>query len=218
MPRPESRSEQELKAALLTKLYIGRRIGRETVLANEYRLGNSGIRADIAILGKEFIGIEVKSERDSLRRFPSQLDAYKKYFDRVIILLAEKHLLRTPSIVSDVELWVEAKGGKILKVHSQPKTVKKNLELLDLLEKNGRERFNLEINYHPTRIQVRSYFESKFRAKFAYSSSLFWRAVDTGKITKEDLKHLSSYLHEKDRLDAARSIKMQEILSWERKH
>jgi hypothetical protein len=49
-------------------------------------------RADLAVIGRSMDGFEIKTERDTLRRLPRQIEAYGRLFDRCSIVIAEKHL------------------------------------------------------------------------------------------------------------------------------
>ena len=49
-------------------------------------------RADVAVIGAELEGFEIKAERDTLKRLPRQAAAYGLMFDRCSVVLAERHL------------------------------------------------------------------------------------------------------------------------------
>lgn len=48
-------------------------------------------RADLAVIGRSMYGFEIKTERDTLRRLPRQIEAYGRLFDRCSVVIAEKH-------------------------------------------------------------------------------------------------------------------------------
>lgn len=60
------------------------------IVASEYVLGRSGVRADLAILGDEFLGVEIKGPRDKLSRLDIQIPTYSKYFDQTILIAHER--------------------------------------------------------------------------------------------------------------------------------
>lgn len=60
-------------------------------IVDEFWLPRSNARADLAVLGPLLDGYEIKTERDTLRRLPSQAAAYGAVFDRCIAVVAEKH-------------------------------------------------------------------------------------------------------------------------------
>jgi len=143
-------SESQLKAALLNKLRSRRRIGLKTIVANELPLGTTGVRADLALLGRRFIGIEVKSELDSLRRLRKQLTVYERYFDRTILLVAEKHLIRLKlEPDSRIEIWSCSSSGILSQITASP--AKNNLTTTFLVSGFGYKTGTSEIRYFKKR-------------------------------------------------------------------
>lgn len=53
-------------------------------------LGNS--RIDIALINQNLTGFEIKSDFDTLKRLPSQIHYYQKYFDRLYLITTSQHL------------------------------------------------------------------------------------------------------------------------------
>jgi hypothetical protein len=74
-----------LRERALTAIYGA----RETV--DEFWVPRSHERADLAVIGRSIDGFEIKTERDTLRRLPRQIDAYGRLFDRCSVVVAEKH-------------------------------------------------------------------------------------------------------------------------------
>ena len=64
----------------------------EAVLVRELGLCQGRGRIDLAVVGEELHGYEVKSDFDSLRRLPEQVALYGKVFDRVTLVCGDKHL------------------------------------------------------------------------------------------------------------------------------
>lgn len=62
---------------------------RDTV--DEFWVPRSNERADLAVIGRSMDGFEIKTERDTLRRLPRQVEAYGRLFDRCTVVIAEKH-------------------------------------------------------------------------------------------------------------------------------
>ena len=58
-------------------------------------------RVDIAVLNGSMHGFEIKSTRDTLERLPRQCEAYGKCFDRVTLVVSEKHLEGALAIIPD---------------------------------------------------------------------------------------------------------------------
>lgn len=59
------------------------------------------VRVDVAVLNGMMIGYELKSERDTLRRLPKQVEWYSKVLDEANIVVAENHLAHALEIVPD---------------------------------------------------------------------------------------------------------------------
>lgn len=56
-------------------------------------------RVDIAVLNDEFHGFEIKSAADNLDRLPSQQECYNKVFDRISLVIDERHIERAVTLV-----------------------------------------------------------------------------------------------------------------------
>ncbi len=63
-----------------------------TIVVDELGLRHGKCRADIAIINGHLIGYEIKSDVDSLRRLDGQIASYNAVFDRVFVIVAERHL------------------------------------------------------------------------------------------------------------------------------
>lgn len=62
-----------------------------SLVINELGLQHGKCRADIAIVNGKLTGYEIKSEFDTLGRLSHQVEAYNRIFDRVSIIVSEKH-------------------------------------------------------------------------------------------------------------------------------
>lgn len=60
-------------------------------LIEEFWTPVSHRRADLAVIGAELHGYEIKSEADTLRRLPRQVEEFSRIFDRCTAVVAEKH-------------------------------------------------------------------------------------------------------------------------------
>jgi hypothetical protein len=56
-------------------------------------------RVDVAVLNDEFHAFEIKSEGDNLDRLPKQQECYNKIFDRISLVVDERHVERAVAIV-----------------------------------------------------------------------------------------------------------------------
>ncbi|MCJ2011797.1 sce7726 family protein [Methylobacterium sp. J-076] len=72
-----------------------------TRVVQEMGIWAGSVRVDIAVINGELHGFELKSERDTLERLPTQADLYSQVFDRVTLVVAEKHATKAVAIVPE---------------------------------------------------------------------------------------------------------------------
>ncbi|HPS76758.1 MAG TPA: sce7726 family protein [Thermoanaerobaculaceae bacterium] len=82
----------EVRTALRSRLLAVHAEEPDTLILDELGLCRGLRRADMAVVNGFLHGYEIKSERDSLRRLAAQADLYNKVFDRVTLVVAERHL------------------------------------------------------------------------------------------------------------------------------
>lgn len=75
--------------------------GRGRVVLEELGLSCGRVRVDLAAVGAELHGVELKSDRDSLRRLPGQAALYGKIFDRVTLAVGGRRLPEALALVPD---------------------------------------------------------------------------------------------------------------------
>lgn len=61
-----------------------------SVVLDEFNISLGLVRVDIAIVNGVLHGIEIKSERDTLKRLDNQLKEYNKFFEYITIVTCEK--------------------------------------------------------------------------------------------------------------------------------
>lgn len=61
-------------------------------VVHELELQKGTSRIDLAFFGKHFVGIEIKSDCDTLDRLERQAEVYNKCLERIIIFCGSKHL------------------------------------------------------------------------------------------------------------------------------
>ena len=189
MARSISPTEAHLKVRLLNELRRNGRIGNSTTVTQELPLGNTGVRADLAYLARNFCGVEIKSDRDSLKRLERQLYVYKKYFDRTILVIGSKHWLPLQQMQLDlekVEIWVAS--GLSLHREKQGVTEKKVDVHAKLL--TARQQTLLERSPHKSASEL---FQDSFRERFSATSTAFWEATENQKIETSHLALLSRF-------------------------
>lgn len=69
----------------------GRNADKDALIIEELGLNHGKNRADIAVLNGRFIGYEIKSNSDSLRRLKEQIQSYNAVFDEAYIVVGDRH-------------------------------------------------------------------------------------------------------------------------------
>ena len=198
--------EADIKALLLNRLRAYGILSSRAVLANEYPVGRTSVRADLAFLANDFVGVEIKSEHDSLRRLPLQLSTYRQFFDRTVLVLADRHVTRGEALnLEGVDLW-RLSGGNLELLACHPKVCDAK-PLADLLTAAQREKW---VDRHDPD-QGRDLFTAAFRLRFGETSRQFWRATARRKIKSADLSRLSRFHHV--RVDQVR-LRTEREASW----
>jgi hypothetical protein len=82
-------TEAVVREALRQRVFSA--IGGACDAVDEFWVPRSYERADLAVIGRSMDGFEIKTERDTLRRLPRQVEAYGRLFDRCSVVVAEKH-------------------------------------------------------------------------------------------------------------------------------
>lgn len=62
-----------------------------TRIVEEMGIWSGSVRIDIAVINGELCGFELKSDRDTLQRLPLQSQLYSHVFDRVDLVVGERH-------------------------------------------------------------------------------------------------------------------------------
>jgi hypothetical protein len=70
-----------------------------TRIVEEMGIWAGSVRIDVAVINGELQGIELKSAKDTLERLPSQAAIYSDVFDRVTLVVAQKHLAKASHLV-----------------------------------------------------------------------------------------------------------------------
>lgn len=70
-----------------------------TLIVEEMGIWSGSVRIDVAVVNGELHGFEIKSARDTLTRLPAQQELYSQVFDRVTLVVADRHIEKSSSIV-----------------------------------------------------------------------------------------------------------------------
>lgn len=68
-------------------------------VVDEFVVGYENARIDIAAFGNALYGLEIKSDVDSFKRLPSQMEAYNKVFDFLYLVVGDRFFQKADSIV-----------------------------------------------------------------------------------------------------------------------
>lgn len=171
--------ERQVKAATLMRLReeYGRR--RKPVITAEFSLGSSGVRADLVLFAEETTGFEIKTARDTLRRLPSQMKAYARHFNHSVAIVAPCHL---PHLIADhlcgASVWTYDDEGVLSVIRTGIANVVDDAALNDVLTQAERRTCD---------------FRAAMKARYAATSSHFWRTVSRRSIRPDDLPLLSRF-------------------------
>lgn len=91
---------QELHKNYLSHFYQN---DSDSKVIDELGICQGESKVDIAVVNGHMWGWEIKSERDTLERLPSQMGMYNKVFDFITIVTNENHLAKIKDLVP--EFW-----------------------------------------------------------------------------------------------------------------
>jgi len=207
-------SENALKAKVIERLRQTRRFGAKPIIATEFCIGSTGVRADLVIASRgsrEMIAIEIKSASDSLRRLHNQLDVYTRYFDRVIVVAAHRHQKRVRLLqYAGLEIWEVEPSGSLAVVRDglsipPPASFKELLTAREMARYRG-----LLVRDSDGE---RDAFFAAFDDRHGNTSRQFWSDL-TGKVTVPSLSGLSRFEAERGELKRRVDYEAQLYASW----
>lgn len=176
------------------------------VVTSEFSLNGTGIRADLAILSRTFCGIEIKSAADTLKRLPSQMEGYARYFDQTMLIIAAKHERGLEAMdLHRAEVWVHEKSSSFRQIRMGALDTVSGHTMLGLLTAEE-ERRALRSSFQrqngaraDDQDCYRMEFEAAFRKRYRETSDQFWSFVKGRPIRREDLNLLSRYYADRQR-------------------
>ena len=212
---PERQLEPQIKASILN--HLNKRIPLESYAAiiNEFTIGNFSRRVDLAIIdNNDLLGFEVKSEADSLQRLEGQTQKYLKYFDKVIVVAAAKHIPKILNLVpNNVAVW-EINNNSIITVRQRGKKIKvtNKDDILELMKVNelrklskllkmkaktqGRKDVTASLLTIATE-KLRNATINSIKKRYSLTTSLFLQAIKNKSVTPSDIQNLSANKHER---------------------
>jgi hypothetical protein len=211
--------EIAIKAAALTRIRKQARGRPLPIVTSEFSLSGTGIRADLAVLDDCFYGIEIKSESDTLKRLPNQMEGYSRYFDRIELVVAPKHLrgLKDINLHGAVVWRLEVLSDWQLYAPGVERRISGQW-LLHLLTAEDERRAMRTIEQQRAELSAaeldsfrRTEFERAFRRRYFDTSAAFWKAVHGRRICSNDLRLLSRFYADREQ---QRQADEQRTASW----
>jgi hypothetical protein len=92
----------------------------DTRIVEEMGIWGHSVRIDLAVINGEFHGIELKSAQDTLDRLPKQAALYNEVFDRIILVVAAKHISKALELVPSWWGIMTAVSREDLEVQIEP--------------------------------------------------------------------------------------------------
>ena len=156
----------------------------------------------------ELIGLEIKTERDSLRRLPAQIEAYSRYFDHVVVVAAACHFAELAEMdLHGASVWRSTKGGLDPVIPGKQNSVSP-VAYLDLMTRQ--EKKDVVAKGDAT---VREHYFHTFTHRYGQTSRTLWQSVAGRKITAEDVRLLSRF---NERRSAAQLAAQEREKRWQR--
>lgn len=85
-------NDVEIRQNFHRKILRRQHAHKDTLVIDELGLNHGKCRADIAVVNGRFVGYEIKSNNDSLRRLGEQVKLYSAVFDRVSIIVGNRYI------------------------------------------------------------------------------------------------------------------------------
>jgi hypothetical protein len=95
-------NDVEIRQNFHRKMLRRQHAHKDMLVIDELGLNHGQCRADIAVVNGHLVGYEIKSDKDSLRRLKVQVKAYNAIFDRISIIVGDRHI---KSIQNHVPEW-----------------------------------------------------------------------------------------------------------------
>jgi len=83
-----------------------------SLVMEEVAVHRGSSRIDIAVFNGSIHGYEIKSDRDTLERLPSQISHYSKVFDYISVICGSKHTEKVSKILPDYYGIIEIQENK----------------------------------------------------------------------------------------------------------
>jgi hypothetical protein len=117
--------DRDVRAAMLERLKLECDGDHNTRIVEEMGIWSGSVRIDLAVINGELSGYELKSDRDTLERLPTQAQLYSRVFDRVCLVVGSKHAKKARRIVPrwwGVIVATDSKNGVSLELARESDT------------------------------------------------------------------------------------------------
>ena len=94
-------NDAHIRSATKQALLAQHRGDPETVIFEELGIQHGSLAHRRAVVNGELHGFELKSDHDTLARLSEQADSYGRVFDRVTLVVGERHLRHANEVVPD---------------------------------------------------------------------------------------------------------------------
>lgn len=94
-------NDQQLRCAVKQKILSHYADDPDTRIFDELGIRHGAARIDIAVVNGIIHGFELKSERDTLKRLPRQVQMYNSVLDRVTLVVASRHANEASRLVPE---------------------------------------------------------------------------------------------------------------------
>jgi hypothetical protein len=104
--------EAQFRTLLIRRITARQKVGAGSRIFQEFALPQQGARIDLALVNSQLSGFEIKTDRDSLARLPSQELAYGKVFDRLYLVAQSRHIDKGADLLPSWWGLIELTSGK----------------------------------------------------------------------------------------------------------
>jgi hypothetical protein len=85
-------NDAEIRQSFHRKVLRRQHARSNTLVIDELGLQHGKCRADIAVVNGHLVGYEIKSNNDSLRRLDGQVKSYNAVFDKIFVVVGDRHV------------------------------------------------------------------------------------------------------------------------------
>ena len=94
-------NDYQIRTAFRRKLFVHYLRNSETLILDELGLRHGAARIDIVVVNGILHGFELKSDCDTLKRLPDQVNIYNSVLDRITLVVGHRHVYKAMHIVPE---------------------------------------------------------------------------------------------------------------------